>query len=43
LGIKDQNLEAYATKKEVEDAISKIPTPDVSAQISAHNKDASAH
>lgn len=35
LGIKDPDLSDYATKKEVEDAISKIPTPDVGGQISA--------
>ena len=43
LGIKDQDLSDYATKKEVEDAISKIPTPDVSGQINEHNNDESAH
>lgn len=35
LGIKDPDLSDYATKKEVEDAISKIPVPDVSGQIAA--------
>lgn len=35
LGIKDPDLSDYATKKEVEDAISEIPTPDVGGQISA--------
>lgn len=35
LGIKDLDLSSYATKKDVKDAISKIPTPDVEDQISA--------
>lgn len=35
LGIKDPDLSDYATKKEVEVAISEIPTPDVGGQISA--------
>lgn len=35
LGIEDPDLTNYATKKEVEDAINNIPTPDVGGQISA--------
>lgn len=43
LGIKDRDLSDYATKEEVEEAISKIPTSDVSGQINEHNNDESAH
>ena len=38
-----ENDLGYATSKEVEEAISKIPTPDVSGQIEEHNQDESAH
>lgn len=42
-----QDLSAYATRKEmnkaIEQAVSSIPTPDVSGQIEEHNEDKSAH
>lgn len=37
------NSEAAATEKYVNDAIAKIPTPDVSRQINAHNASEGAH
>ena len=37
------NGEAAATEKYVDDAISKIPTPDVSGQINAHNTNEESH
>lgn len=37
------NGEAAATEKYVDDAITKIPTPDVSGQINAHNASEEAH
>lgn len=43
LGITEPDLSDYATKKDVEDAVSSIPTPDVSGQIEEHNNDESAH
>lgn len=43
LGITEPDLSDYATKKDVEDAVSSIPTPDVSGQIEEHNNDELAH
>lgn len=43
LGITEPDLSDYATKKDVEDAVSSISTPDVSGQIEEHNNDESAH
>lgn len=43
LGITEPDLSDYATKKDVENAVSSIPTPDVSGQINEHNNDESAH
>ena len=37
------NGEAAATEKYVDDAITKIPTPDVSGQINAHNTNGESH
>lgn len=47
LGIVDPDLSQFQTKTDVdnaiENALSQIPTPDVSGQISEHNDDESAH